>query len=146
MCYYFSMKVEIMCDNPDLYPVMKTPGSAGFDLQSNEDTILDADELKAIGTGLYFKIPEGYECQVRSRSGLSLEGIVVWNAPGTIDSDYRGEIKVILKNTSKNAFIISKGMRIAQAVFHKVEKPVFIDVEELEDSERGDSGFGSTGF
>ena len=103
-------------------------------------------ERKLIPTGLFFEIPEGYEIQLRPRSGLALKnGITVLNTPGTIDSDYRGEIGVILKNSSDRAFIIDKGQRIAQMLIHKAEQVTFNEVDNLSETARGDGGFGHSG-
>ncbi len=130
-------------------PEYKTEGSSGFDLRSIEELWISSGEVKLIRTGLYFEIPEGYEIQVRSRSGLALKDrIVVLNSPGTIDSDYRGEIGAILYNSSPRSFRVEIGDRIAQAVLCPVVQAEFEEVsslKDLEDSKRGDGGFGSTG-
>ena len=124
---------------------------SGFDLHSIEDAKLDIGNGIVIGTGLAVEIPEGYEMQIRPRSGLAAkQGITIINSPGTIDAGYRGEIKIILyKHHSRLSFPytthIKKGDRIAQGVIAKVYHPEFITVEELDDSERGSGGFGSTG-
>ncbi len=134
--------------NPDLpLPERATSGSAGYDLRSAElDFVLAPGERRAVGTGLLLELPQGIECQVRPRSGLALRhGIVLPNSPGTIDSDYRGEVRVILANLGTEPVGISRGDRIAQLVFARFESP---DVEEsvaLSASERGEGGFGSTG-
>ncbi len=131
-------------------PQYATLGASGFDLRANEDTVLKAGEFKAIATGLYFKLPDGYEIQVRPRSGLAAKnGVTVLNSPGTVDSDYRGEVKVILINHSKVDFNIAKGDRIAQAVIGNVLAKNFINLNRVEsisnDTDRGTGGFGSTG-
>lgn len=128
-------------------PVYMTPGSAGFDLQSAEGVLLSPGERKVVRTGVAIQIPEGYEMQIRPRSGLAAKhGITVVNAPGTIDSDYRGEIMVILLNTDQNlAFTINPGDRIAQAVVAPVVQAELRFVEDLTATERGEGGFGSTG-
>lgn len=128
-------------------PSYATPGSAGMDLRSSERTKIEPGEYKAIGTGLYMEIPEGYEGQVRPRSGLALKrGVTLLNSPGTIDSDYRGEIRIILINHGKETFSIEPGDRIAQMVFARAVTAKFIETNELKDTERSGSGFGSTGI
>lgn len=126
-------------------PVYMTEGSSGADICSNEDTVLKPNETKLISTGIFMDIPAGYECQIRPRSGISLRNsIIIVNSPGTIDSDYRGEIKVIMHNLSNTDFTIRKGDRIAQAVFAPIVRAVFTE-EEISASKRGDGGFGHTG-
>lgn len=137
----------INTSNNDL-PTYSTPQSAGMDLRAylTEPVTLMPGERKLIGTGLYIALPEGYEAQIRPRSGLALKnGITVLNAPGTIDADYRGEIKVILYNASNEEFVVSSGERIAQMVIAKHEKANFIEVTSLDETERGDGGFGHSG-
>jgi len=127
-------------------PQYQTEEAAGFDLHSVEDVVIAPNERKLIGTGLSFEIPKGYEIQIRPRSGLAYKhGITVLNSPGTIDSDYRGEIKVLLINHSNESFEIKVGERIAQAVIQEVIQATFEEVEELNDTTRGNKGFGSTG-
>jgi len=127
-------------------PAYQTKEAAGFDLHSIEDVVLNPGERKLIGTGLAFEIEYGYEVQIRPRSGLAFKhGITVLNTPGTIDSDYRGEIKVLLINHSNEEFEIKKGDRIAQAVVAPVIQAEIVEVEELSDTTRGEGGFGSTG-
>jgi dUTP pyrophosphatase len=127
-------------------PAYQTPGSAGADLHAAEDVDLRPGEWKAVGTGLAFAIPEGYEVQIRPRSGLAFKhGVTVLNAPGTIDSDYRGEVRAILINNGSQVFRISKGDRVAQMVLAEVWQTGFHQVEELSETERGEGGFGSTG-
>jgi len=127
-------------------PTRATPGSAGYDLASAEDGVLAPLERRAFATGLAIAVPEDYECQIRPRSGLALQhGIMVANTPATIDSDYRGEVKVILANLGREAFAVTRGMRIAQMVFARVERADFQRVTELPASTRGTGGFGSTG-
>ena len=112
----------------------------------DDPIIIESGEWKLISTGIYIKLPNGFEAQVRPRSGLALKkGITVLNSPGTIDSDYRGEIGVILINHSKNEFIVNNGDRIAQLVFNKFEQIEWSNVEELNETNRGTGGFGSTG-
>lgn len=130
------------------YPLPKyeTEGASGFDLISVEDVTIEPGETKLIPTGLIVEIPKGYEMQIRPRSGLSYKtGLILPNSPGTIDSDYRGEIKVILRNTGTYKELITKGMRIAQAVVCESYKAILIEAEDLSISKRGDKGFGSTG-
>jgi dUTP pyrophosphatase len=128
-------------------PSRQTTGSAGFDLASAEpDFILVPGERRLVSTGLAVEIPPGIEGQVRPRSGLALRhGITMPNAPGTIDSDYRGEVRVILQNLGTEPVTIVRGSRIAQLVFARYETPELVDATELEQSTRGVGGFGSTG-
>lgn len=129
-------------------PVYKTSGAAGADVCACIETpvILKPFERAAVPTGLFFEIPEGYEIQVRPRSGLALKnGIALVNAPGTIDSDYRGELCVILINLGTEDFTIHNGDRIAQIVLSPVLKASFIEVSSISVTERGENGFGSTG-
>ena len=131
--------------NGDL-PEYQTYGSSGFDLVSNETNLLLSGQRRLFKTGISVQIPIGYEIQIRSRSGLALHhGIMVLNSPGTIDSDYRGEIGVILYNTGSENYVVHKGDRIAQAVLCKVERAEFEKVSKLEDTVRGVGGFGHTG-
>lgn len=126
-----------------------TEGSAGYDMYSKNLNLitLQPGEVKLIKMGFVMEIPEGYEAQIRSRSGLSLrDGIIVLNAPGTIDSDYRGEVGVILCNTSDRAFTFCYNTRIAQVVFKKVEEIEFEYADNLSETKRGGSGYGSTGI
>jgi dUTP pyrophosphatase len=127
-------------------PEMATSGSAGYDLCASQKVIIKSGEYEKVPTGIRISMPNGLEAQIRPRSGLAAKyGVTVLNAPGTIDSDYRGEICVILINHGKNDFIIEPGMRIAQMVFSKVIKVDFKQVEELDQTNRGEGGFGSTG-
>jgi len=142
------VRVQRLPNNPDLpLPSRQTTGSAGFDLASAEpDFILAPGERRPVSTGLAIEIPPGIEGQVRPRSGLALRhGITMPNAPGTIDSDYRGEVRVILQNSGTQPVTIARGDRIAQLVFARYEAPELVDVTELEASSRGTGGFGSTG-
>ncbi len=130
-----------------IIPKYQSSGAAGFDLHTIESCTLKAGEYKAIATGLAFEIPEHYEMQVRPRSGLAIKhGISVLNTPGTIDSDYRGELMIILINHSKQDFHIQEGDRIAQAVIQRAQQVVFRETKQLSQSERGDKGFGSSGI
>ncbi len=130
-------------------PEYQTKGSSGIDLAAaiNEPVIMEPKDRILLPTGFMFAIPIGYEAQIRPRSGLALKhGITVLNSPGTIDSDYRGEVSVILINLGIQNFKISRGDRIAQMVFAKIERGVLIDVEILSKTSRGTSGYGSTGI
>ncbi len=127
-------------------PAYATDGSAGMDVLAAEDLTLSAGARHAVATGLAIAIPPGFEIQVRPRSGLALKyGISVPNSPGTIDSDYRGELKVILINLGAEAFAIRRGDRIAQLVLAPVTQARWVTVEELDETARGEGGFGSTG-
>ncbi len=132
-------------------PAYETPGAAGMDLRAAvpEDSplILGPGERAAAPTGLCIALPEGFEAQVRARSGLALKsGVAPLNSPGTVDSDYRGEIKVILMNHGQAPFVIRRGDRIAQLVIAPVVQPTWREVEDLDETSRGQSGFGSTGI
>jgi dUTP pyrophosphatase len=127
-------------------PSLATAGSAGYDLASAEAGVLAPGERRLFRTGFAIAVPEGFECQVRPRSGLALRhGITLANSPATIDSDYRGELQVILVNLGAAAFEVSRGTRIAQLVFARVERVAFSEVAVLPASGRGEGGFGSTG-
>ena len=142
------IKVKLINKSNNPNPYYETNGSAGVDLRAftEEDIVIKPMERKMIHTGLYMQIPEGYEGSVRPRSGLALKkGITVLNTPGVVDEDYRGEVCVILINLSNEDFIVKNGERIAQMLFKKVERAVFAEVKELDETERGDGGFGHTG-
>ena len=127
-------------------PAYATSGAAGMDISAAESLTLRAGKRHAVATGFAFAIPDGYEVQVRPRSGLALKhGITCLNTPGTIDSDYRGEVKVILANLGDEDFVIHTGDRIAQLVVAPVTQGIMVGVEALDDTERGTGGFGSTG-
>jgi dUTP pyrophosphatase len=127
-------------------PARATAGSAGFDIASAEDATLAPGDRRLVGTGFRVAIPEGYEVQIRPRSGLALKhGITLPNTPATIDSDYRGELKIALVNLGSESFEVTRGMRIAQLIVARVEEAEFRAVEALPPSGRGDGGFGSTG-
>ncbi len=127
-------------------PAYATAGAAGMDVLSAEDLTLAPGARHAVATGLAIAIPPGYEIQVRPRSGLALKhGVTVPNTPGTIDSDYRGELKVILINHGEAAFEIRRGDRVAQLVLAPVTRAMWLPVEELDETARGEGGFGSTG-
>jgi len=132
---------------PDaILPSYAHPGDAGMDLFSYETYILKLGERRLFKTGLKVEIPEGYEMQIRPRSGSALNhGVTVLNTPGTIDAGYRGEVGVILINHGEEVYSIKKGDKIAQAVISSVERAVLEEVEKLEESSRGEGGFGSTG-
>ena len=143
------MKVKVINRSKHDLPRYETSASAGIDLRANLDSPFSLQPLERtlIKTGLFLEIPEGFEAQVRPRSGFALKkGITVLNSPGTIDADYRGEIGVILVNLSKQPCVIEDGERIAQLVFAQVEQAEFNVVTELSDTDRGAGGFGSTGM
>ena len=142
------MKVKIINQSSYTLPSYATEASAGMDLRANltESISIPPLERKLVPTGLFMELPMGYEAQIRPRSGLAFKhGITVVNAPGTIDADYRGEIKVALINLSQEAFVIEPGERIAQMVIVRHETIEWSEVEELSDSSRGVGGFGHTG-
>jgi dUTP pyrophosphatase len=127
-------------------PAPATAGAAGFDIASADDVTIGPMERLLVRTGFAFAIPAGYEMQVRPRSGLALRhGISLPNTPATIDSDYRGELMVAVVNLGAEPFVITRGMRIAQLVVARVERPTLVEVADLPTSERGQGGFGSTG-
>ena len=143
------MKIKIINRSDHSLPSYESPASAGLDLRAyiDEPITLRPLERAIVKTGLFMELPIGYEAQVRPRSGLAAKkGITVLNAPGTIDADYRGEIGVILINLSKEDFIIERGTRIAQMVISKHERIQWDEVEVLEETLRGEGGFGSTGL
>lgn len=142
------MKINIVSHSKHPLPKYETEASAGMDLRANLDTpvILKPLQRALIPTGLFIEIPAGYEAQVRPRSGLAFKfGITVLNTPGTIDADYRGEIKVILVNLSSEDFTVNDGERIAQMIISKHETAELIEVDSLEETTRGKGGFGHTG-
>ena len=142
------MNLQIVNKSKNEMPAYATAGAAGFDLRANieESITLKNGERKLVPTGLFMAIPVGYEGQVRPRSGLAFkQGLTVLNTPGTIDSDYRGEVGVILINLSGDEQVINSGDRIAQMVFAKHETAIIESVESLDSTERGEGGFGSTG-
>lgn len=143
------MKVKIVNKSPFDTPFYATEKSAGMDIKANIETPITLAPLERamVPTGLYIALPEGTEAQIRPRSGLAAKhGVTVLNTPGTIDADYRGEIKVILVNLSSTEFIINPGERIAQMVVARYEKVEWASVELLDETERGAGGFGSTGL
>ena len=141
------MKIKIINRSKHALPKYQTALSAGMDLYANldEPVTLKSLERKLIATGLLMELPQGYEAQVRPRSGLAIKnGITVLNTPGTIDADYRGEIGVILVNLSAESFTVNDGDRIAQMVIAKHETAIWDEVDELSETDRGEGGFGST--
>lgn len=143
------MEVKIINKSDNPLPAYETVNSAGMDLRAylpEGPVTLRPMQRMLIPTGLFMEIPEGYEGQVRPRSGLAIKnGITVLNTPGTIDADYRGEVKIILINLSDTDFVINSGERVAQIIFAKCEQMEVINVETLSETERGTGGFGHTG-
>ncbi|MCR5076449.1 MAG: dUTP diphosphatase [Prevotella sp.] len=142
------IKIKVINKGHQQFPAYATPQSAGMDLRANIDSpiVLHPMERRLIPTGLHIALPEGFEAQIRPRSGLALKhGLTVLNTPGTVDADYRGEIMVLLINFSTEDFTVNDGERIAQMVIARHEQGDFIEVEELDDTERGEGGYGHTG-
>jgi len=142
------MKIKIINKSKHELPNYASNAAAGMDLRANleQPIVLKSLDRALVATGLFLEIPLGYEAQIRPRSGLAFKnGLTVLNSPGTIDADYRGEIKVILVNLSNQDFIINDGERVAQMVIAKHEQAEWIQVEQLIETSRGDGGFGSTG-
>ena len=142
------MKINIINKSAHQLPAYETIASAGMDMRANitESITIKSLERTMVPTGLFIELPVGYEAQVRPRSGLAFKnGVTCLNSPGTIDADYRGELKVILVNLSHDDFTINNGDRIAQMVIAKHERAEFIEVQELSETSRGQGGFGSTG-
>ena len=142
------VQIKVINKGAQPLPTYATAQSAGMDLRANIDSpiTLKPMERRLVPTGLYISLPQGYEAQVRPRSGLALKhGITVLNTPGTIDADYRGEIMVLLINFSTEDFIINNGERIAQMVIARHEQATFIEVDILDETERGAGGYGHTG-
>ncbi len=142
------MQIRIINKSNNPLPAYETSGSAGMDLRAfiEEEIVLKPLERKLVPTGLFIELPTGYEAQLRPRSGLAFKhGISLPNTPATIDSDYRGEIKIALINLSNETFIVKSGERIAQMIIAKHEQAEFIQVETLNETQRGEGGFGSTG-
>ncbi len=142
------MQVKIINKSNNQLPAYETSSSAGMDLRAfiDSDIVLKPFERRLIPTGLYIELPDGFEAQIRPRSGLAIKnGITVLNSPGTIDADYRGEIKVILINLGSDDFTIKSGERICQMVIARHEKAEFVEVSEISETERGAGGFGHTG-
>ncbi len=142
------MKIRIVNTSHHPLPAYETSASAGMDLRAfvPQDVVLKPLERALVPTGLFLEIPLGFEAQVRPRSGLAIKkGVTVLNTPGTIDADYRGEVKVILVNLSNEDFVVKDGDRIAQMIIAAHEQAEWLQVEELEDTSRGAGGFGHTG-
>ena len=142
------MKVKIVNKSKHPLPSYETSASAGMDLRANldEPVVLKPLERELIPTGLYIELPVGYEAQIRPRSGLAIKkGITLLNTPGTVDADYRGEIKIIIANISNEKFVVNDGERIAQMVINQHERADWGEVKALLETERGAGGFGSTG-
>ena len=142
------VSVKVVNKSLNELPAYSTKDSAGMDLRASLTEPIELKPLQRVlvPTGIYIELPEGYECQIRPRSGLALKnGITVLNSPGTIDADYRGEIGVILVNISDKPFVINNGERICQMVVARYERVKWESVDSLEESERGDGGFGHTG-
>jgi dUTP pyrophosphatase len=143
---FFVPVLEVKFNGPAA-PLYKTSDASGCDLIASEDCHVVGGQFKLVGTGLHLEIPRGFEGQVRSRSGLAVNhGVFVLNSPGTIDADYRGEVKVILCNLGHDPFIVKKGDRIAQLVFSRVIQATFSRSEKMSQTARGSGGFGSTGI
>ncbi len=143
-----NVNIKIVNNSYNPLPAYATTGSAGMDMRANieQDITIQPLGRAIIPTGIYIQLPDGYEAQIRPRSGLAAKsGITVLNTPGTIDSDYRGEICAILVNLSDKAFTIHSGDRICQMVIARHEKAIFTEVDSLDDTERGEGGFGHTG-
>lgn len=143
------MNARVVNTSKNALPSYQTEGASGVDLYANlaEPVTVTNGTPVRIPTGIYIEIPEGYEAQIRSRSGLALNaGVFCLNSPGTIDSDYRGEVGVILANVSDAPFVVRNGDRIAQMVFAKVERARFVETQTLSESARGEGGFGHTGI
>lgn len=143
------MKVKIINQSANPLPEYKTSGSAGVDICANleQPLVIRPLERCLVPTGLYIELPEGYEAQIRPRSGLAIHhGITCLNTPGTIDSDYRGEIKIILINLSDKEYMLLPGDRIAQMVIARYERVEFVEVDMLQETQRGTGGFGHTGI
>ena len=142
------IQIQVINKGHQQLPAYATSQSAGMDLRANLDApvVLKPMERRLVPTGLFIALPEGFEAQVRPRSGLALKhGITVLNTPGTIDADYRGEVMVLLVNFSQEEFVIHDGERIAQMVIARHEQGYFVEVEELDETERGTGGYGHTG-
>lgn len=143
------IQIKVINKGHQQLPAYATSQSAGMDLRANIDTpiVLQPMERRLIPTGLHIALPAGFEAQVRPRSGLALKhGLTVLNSPGTVDADYRGEIMVLLINLSSMPFTVNDGERIAQMVIARHEQTTFVEVEELDETERGEGGYGHTGM
>lgn len=141
-----TIKFRMNPGDGELAPKKAHHDDAAYDVRASHDTVLHAGKVGLVPTGMYLELPEGFEAQIRPRSGLALKhGISVLNSPGTIDAGYRGEVRVILLNTGAADFPIKRGDRIAQMVIQKLPEVELLQVEELSESKRGHGGFGSTG-
>lgn len=146
LVYIPTANVKIINKSTNPLPIYETDGSAGMDIRSNEDIVLEPGCRAIIHTGLFIEVPVGYQMEVRPRSGLAAKhGIMVTNSPGTIDSDYRGECNVLLSNTGDKPFVINNGDRVAQFVLMPVIRCNWKEADTLSDTNRGTGGFGSTG-
>ena len=147
MTQELKVQFQRLPSNPDLpLPARATPQPAGYDIRSAIEVVLNPGEIRLISTGLIMELPEGMECQVRPRSGLALKyGITLPNSPGTIDPDYRGEVKIIIQNLGSEQVTLIRGERVAQLVFSLFQSPEVSEVKELSNTDRGEDGFGSTG-
>ena len=147
MTQELSVQFQRLPSNPDLpLPARATPQAAGYDIRSAIEVVLNPGEIRLISTGLIMELPEGMECQVRPRAGLALKyGITLPNSPGTIDPDYRGEVKIIIQNLGSEQVTLIRGERVAQLVFSLFQSPEVSEVKELSSTDRGEDGFGSTG-
>ena len=142
-----SSEIKIRLLDGAMMPSYITSGASGLDLTSYEDGVVESFDVKLVRTGIFFELPDGLEGQVRTRSGLALKNrVIVLNSPGTIDSDYRGEVKLILMNLSKEQFNYKKGDRLAQIVFSQVVKVKLTMVDSISNTARGEGGFGHTGI
>lgn len=140
------VRVRVRIEPGARVPEYQTTGAAGMDIAAAEKVVIPAGRFAAVGTGVFLEIPKGMEVQVRPRSGLALKsGIGILNSPGTIDSDYRGEVRVILFNFSRKRFLVNPGDRIAQLVFARVSRVRLVKSARLADTRRGAGGFGHTG-
>jgi dUTP pyrophosphatase len=145
----FMIPVKLKVKEGARVPDYQSNGAAGADLYAHLESplVIEKGKTVLVPTGIFIELPEGYEAQIRPRSGLALKhGLTLLNSPGTIDWDYRGEIKVIVTNLGESDFVVENGMRIAQIIFSRVYKGDFIVTEELMDTERGHGGFGHTGI
>lgn len=143
-----SLKVKIINKSHHQLPTYETHGSSGMDVRAflKHPIVLQPMERVLVPTGLYLQLPQGYECQIRPRSGLALKhGITILNSPGTVDSDYRGEVGIIVANMSKEPFVINDGERICQMVIARYERISWEQVDHIDETVRGDGGFGHTG-
>lgn len=142
------MEIRIYVEEEELKPLYATNGSGCFDIRTKEDVTIEPGEIRLVGTGLYVQVPLGHIMSIRPRSGLATKGLTIVNSPGTVDSDYRGEVKIILHNLGKEPITLEKYSRVAQALVEKAitVEPVYVSSkEDLAPTKRGEGGFGSTG-